>query len=272
MKNTDTELTKEERRVLKAQRKIEKEIEKNQKNKTGIPVDDTKINILCVRFGNKYSAEYVKKLRNMVARNITVPYNFICLTDDPHPIEGVTLIVQQNRGYTKGWWHKVHMFDPDLPIEGRILYFDLDVVIHKNIDKLTRYEKDKFIGIRDFNRKFHQSWKHLNSSVMAWTHRSQKHIWDQFQSKTSHAMRLHGDQDWIWKTSKDRIKFWPDLWIQSYKWEIRRREDLVVVDGKRNFREIKNDINPHTECSVAVFHGDPNPEDVQDKFVVDNWQ
>jgi len=31
-------------------------------------------------------------------------------------------------------------------------------------------------------------------------------------------------------------------------------------------------VIPDPECSVAVFHGDPNPCAVQDKFVVDNWR
>lgn len=272
MNNSNNEISKAEKRILKAKRKLKKEQERNKKLNIVQSADDLKVNILCVRFGHKYSDVYVKKLRNMVSRNITVPYNFICLTDDPTPIDGVKLIVQENKGYVKGWWHKVHMFDPNLPIEGRILYFDLDVIIHKNIDNLVTYEKNKFVGIRDFNRKFHRTWRNLNSSVMAWNHRSQNHIWDQFTAKPSQAMRMHGDQDWIWKTSQDRIKFWPDEWIQSYKWEIRRREEIFVVGGKRNFRKVNNNVTPHSECCVAVFHGEPNPEDVQDKFVVDNWR
>jgi hypothetical protein len=47
---------------------------------------------------------------------------------------------------------------------------------------------------------------------------------------------------------------------------------LAVIDGKRQFKTVRNDIRPHQECSIAVFHGEPNPQDVQDKFVVDNWQ
>jgi hypothetical protein len=43
-------------------------------------------------------------------------------------------------------------------------------------------------------------------------------------------------------------------------------------DGQRNFRDIRNDIKPHSDCSIAVFHGDPNPAQVKDSFVVDNWQ
>jgi hypothetical protein len=107
---------------------------------------------------------------------------------------------------------------------------------------------------------------------MCWTHGTQSHIWNKFKENPREAQILPGDQDWIWKTSRDRIKFWPEEWIQSYKWEIRSRDDLVMLNGKRQFKESNHSIEPSPECCVTVFHGDPKPQDVKDKFVVDNWK
>lgn len=259
------ELSKEERKRLKAERRAAKE---------GIQVatiPSDKITILCVRFGNKYGREYVERLRNMIARHCTVPYEFACLTDDQHPIEGVRTVYQPNANYQKGWWHKVHMFDPNLPLSGRILYFDLDVVICNNIDKLTYHKVDSFVGIHDFNRKFFPSWQYLNSSVLAWNHGAESYIWTKFKEKPADAQRLQGDQDWIWKLARDRIVFWPKDWIMSYKWELRSRDELTVVSGHRIFKTVKDDVMIPQNCSVAVFHGEPNPLDVKDKFVLDNW-
>jgi hypothetical protein len=132
--------------------------------------------------------------------------------------------------------------------------------------------KDDFIGILDFNRAFYSNWKNLNSSVLSWNSGTQSHIYDKFMARPNEAMRLPGDQDWIWKTSRDIIKFWPREWVQSYKWEIRSRNELHVLNGKRRFKDIRHDIQAPPECSVCVFHGDPNPADVKDKFVVDNWR
>jgi hypothetical protein len=229
------------------------------------------ITILCVRFGRKYGVDYVERLRNMVARHMSVPYEFVCLTDDPNPIPGVRLIYQRAAGYSKLWWHKVHMFDPNLPLSGRILYLDLDVVVCGDLSRLVSNLTNEFMGIQDFNRKFNPNWKILNSSTMSWEHRSQSHIWDKFVANPSHAQRLHGDQDWIWQCAKDKIKFWPWELIQSYKWEIRNRDELVDRTGKKGFKFISRS-NPKLECCVAVFHGDPKPESVPDPFVVDNWR
>jgi hypothetical protein len=260
--------TKEQRKRRKALLRLEKE---NRQALESIDAN-VKITVLCVRFGTKYGREYVERLRNMVSRHMTIPYEFVCLTDDQHPISGVRSIVQPNANYARGWWHKVHMFDPNIPLAGRILYFDLDVVIHANINKLAGYLTTEFVGIHDFNRKFHANWKYLNSSVLAWNHGSQTDIWNQFKNNPREAQRLAGDQDWIWKLCQSKIKFWPKEWIQSYKWEIRSREELTLLNGKRQFTNVRHDVFIDPACAVAVFHGDPNPCAVQDKFVVDNWR
>ena len=237
-----------------------------------IPTDPTDfITVLCVRFGNKYGTEYVEKLRNMVSRHLTVPYEFCCLTDDQHPIEGVKSIVRSNEGYTKGWWHKVHMFDPSLGLKGRVLYMDLDVIIHNNINRLVVGQEKRFMGIRDFNRKFNPNWNILNSSVMSWPSGLHPDIFTTFKTDPKKAQRLHGDQDWIWQVAKSRITFWPDRWILSYKWEVRDRSEILYSGIQRTFKSIRNALIPR-DCSICVFHGDPNPHDVKDPYVVDNWR
>lgn len=229
------------------------------------------ISVLCVKFGNKYGDEYVEKLRNMVSRHLTVPYEFFCLTDSKHKIKGVTNIHLENQGYNRQWWHKVHMFDPSLGLNGRILYFDLDVIIHANIDKLTEANDVEFFGIRDFNRKFNPKWKYLNSSAMSWLAERNPDVFTTFKDNPKKAMTMHGDQDWIWRIAQSRITFWPDSWIQSYKWEIREKSELKYQGGRRFFTQTRNPIIP-TECSICVFHGDPNPHDIQDQYVIDNWR
>ena len=267
--------TKAERKARKSrekQAKLDRQLLKNQ-SITEIPTSSLdKITILCVKFGNKYGREYLEKLQNMIKRHTSLDYELVCLTDDKHHYSGIRSVYLPPARYSKLWWYKVHMFDPEINLAGRVLYFDLDVVIHNNIDKLVQNLGNKFYGIRDFNRKFYPKWQTLNSSVMTWTHGSASDIFLEFTKNPQQAMRLHGDQDWIYKIHKSKINFWPDTWIQSYKWEIRSREELISRLGSRGFKKVRDDVKSHPDCCVAVFHGQPNPEDVMDSFVVDNWR
>ena len=234
-------------------------------------ISNVDVTVLCVRFGTKYGIEYVEKLRNMVSRHLTVPYEFACITDDPTPISGVRLIVQPLFEYRQLWWHKVHMFDPQLETASVILYFDLDVVICNSINRLVLIDPKKLYGIRDFNRKFMPNLDYLNSSVMCWARGHHSELYTKFKTDTHRALMLRGDQDWIWAQSKRDIQFWPTEWIQSYKWEIRSKSELVERSGDSGFKFV-SDVQPSPECCVAVFHGNPNPADVPDTFVVTNWK
>ena len=40
------------------------------------------VNVLCIKWGNKYGSDYVNTLYSMVSRNLSRPFRFICLTDD----------------------------------------------------------------------------------------------------------------------------------------------------------------------------------------------
>lgn len=92
------------------------------------------INIVCVlRKGGKvgYDASWVEKLQKAVARNLTLPYRFVCLSDCDVPCERIPLDKLGD-----GWWAKIQLFKPGL-FTGPTLYFDLDTVICNNIDDIV---------------------------------------------------------------------------------------------------------------------------------------
>jgi hypothetical protein len=81
---------------------------------------------------------------------------------------------------------------------------------------------------------------------------------------------MHGDQDWLYDQIKDGFDFWPDEWCQSYKWEVRERNDVIGIGRDRKFASI---IEPKIKdaTSILVFHGDPKPQQVKDPIIVKNW-
>lgn len=88
--------------------------------------------------------EYVRRLRNMVARNLTIPHRFVCVADDvskvPEGIESLPLdIPWYSRGLPKAYVYGAPF--TGCPLEGRILLFDLDTVIIGNIDDFVTHDE-----------------------------------------------------------------------------------------------------------------------------------
>ena len=228
--------------------------------------------ILCVKWGNKYISEYANVLYNMCKRHTTVPYEFHCVTDDVTGLNPDIHVIKfpKDVSWIKTWWSKLWMFSDALPIKGNVLYFDLDVIIHRNIDALFNYQ-GKFNIIRDFNRCRIKDWSYCNSSVMRWRTGEMNYLHDDFIQRPHEIMgQNHGDQDWITKRAKQDVTHWPDDWIRSYKWEMIGLKDTKIRKGKKFVFEREPDLSP--ENRVAVFHGEPKPFNCGDQFVVDNWK
>ena len=128
--------TKEQRKARKELEKAQKSVETNQI----LPQEsvEEKYYVLCLKHGTKYPSEYVNTLYNMVKRNCTLDFEFVCLTDDVTGIDPNIKILSLPKTL-KGWWCKPYMFSNDLPLKGTVLYMDLDVVISNNIDHLFTY-------------------------------------------------------------------------------------------------------------------------------------
>ena len=210
----------------------------------------------------------------MVKRNLTIPFEFVCFTEDAtdiHPDIKI-LPIEVNSDIKVGWWYKTLFFNKDLPLKGTILFFDLDVIIFQNINKLFEYCPGEFCIIRDFTRHQIKDWKKFNSSVFRLTVGDHSYVYDNFmQDVSTNTRRLHGDQDWIYAQVKKDYKFWPDEWIQSYKWEMRKNAVTKRQNGVRNFVEPGMPVLL-PETSVAVFHGEPNPHNCIDPWCKENWK
>lgn len=230
--------------------------------------------ILCLKHGDKYSSDYVNTLYNMVIRNCTIPFEFVCLTDNSADINPNITILPLPKDL-QGWWCKPYMFSTELPLDGVILYIDLDVVISGNIDKLFTYEPNRWCVIRDFTRAMRPKWNKYNSSIVRFRKGQLSHVWEKFkENKSSIQKRLFGDQDWLFEATREtQAQFWPDSWILSWKWEVRSEHQFAPggVKGNRKFKKVE-DVKPRIECCVCVFHGDPNPHNCEDPWVIDNWR
>ena len=210
--------------------------------------------IICCRFGDKFTQWHVDNLKHMIDEYSGLKYDsFEVIEDDLYG----------------NWFNKFQMYDRFR--DGENLYFDLDVIVFKNIDQLFTWEPNQFCIIRDFNRHIRDDWKRMNSSVFRLSTGQHQYVWDNFIKQPEiNSKKMHGDQDWIYAHIKNDFKFWPDEWIQSYKWEMRGKPTMARVEGVRNFSHPGiPEIKPQT--SVAVFHGEPYPHNCIDPWCKENW-
>jgi len=148
----------------------------------------------------------------MVARHLSRPHRFVCLTDQPWLIPaGIeTVPIATPAGF--GWWAKVELFNRRHGFSDRMLYLDLDSLVVAPLDPIVDVQSSfalvepggTFEG-KDGLATVHR----YNSSVMVWNPATQHRLFDKWTPQV--AARLWGDQDWIGEqvTSAD---LFPSSW------------------------------------------------------------
>jgi hypothetical protein len=93
-------------------------------------------NVICVKWGDKFSPEHVNRLYRMAKKNISLPFNFYCWTEDATGLyDEINIVPLDETLDLKAWWWKLTLFKEN-ELNGVNLFLDLDVVIQNNIDHL----------------------------------------------------------------------------------------------------------------------------------------
>ena len=186
---------------------------------------------------NTFTPEYVYRLRDGVAANLTIPHRFVCLTD--HPVEGVECIPLE-LGLPK-WWAKPEIFRPTLPF-GRTLFLDLSCVVSGSLDEIAAQEgivitSDWYYGgpsqsvlLYDVG-DFAETWSEFSQFPDFWMMRGNKHEAPDFY-----------DQVLMNHTKTPPMRYWQDVLpghVVSYK-----------IHGCPE------------DARLVKFHDEPKPHDV----------
>lgn len=236
---------------------------------------ESDIDCACVIHGTAYEWRYVDKLYSMLGRHFSRPLRLHVWTEQhrsvPEPyIKHALTDWPGISGPRKSWWYKMQMFDPR-HFQGRLLYFDLDVVILQNLDWMLDLDTRYFWAIRDFRHHFRGAWWSINSSCMVWDTVAFQHIWQDFSTNdiAVTARRFPGDQDFL----SDRLdaserRYFPQDRFRSWRWEVK---DGGMDFKKRLYKrpDAGSVIPPDTH--VMVFHGHPKPHEITDAVILQNW-
>ena len=211
------------------------------------------VNIVCMKWGTLYGPEYVNKLFSMVKRHLTLPFRFVCFTDNTDgirdeveclPLPPITVPEK----YDVSPWRKLSMFSPSLgDLTGKALFLDLDIVIVDNIDCFFKYSDDFCII---------ENWTQLgrgigNSSVYCFTIGKHTNVLEEYQNNMEHVLQsFDNEQIFLSKTIKP-LQFWPETWCRSFKVH-------CIPGGILNW--IRTPVQPKG-AKIIVFHGNPKPSD-----------
>ena len=232
------------------------------------------VDCACVIHGNVYDWIYVEKLYNMVRRHINVPVQFHVYTEAdravPDHMTKHVLKDWQISGPKKSWWYKMQLFNPE-QFDGDLLYFDLDVIICRDISWILDNPTEKFWTIRDFRYLQKETFYDMNSSVMWWNVKNYAWVWDRFQQEDQVSVfkQYHGDQNYLAAMIKyDNRRYFEDRYFQSYRWQV---QDGGLKFPQRISRQPGAGAVISGDTSVIVFHGSPKPHEVQDPEIVKLW-
>lgn len=217
------------------------------------------VNVVCIKWGNKFAARYVNCLYHMVKRNITLPFRFVCLTENGEGLDAeisvmpLTRFQEAPRKALKKClaWRKLSIFDSEFyDIKGKVLFLDLDVVIVDNIDCFFNYsdklampenwsQPGRMIGQAsvicyemDQHREFIDRWRRDPASV-----------YENYETEQVFIPQSLGKENFVW---------FPNEWVRSFKAH-------CMPGGLLN--SFLEPTKIPEEAKIIAFHGNPNPPD-----------
>lgn len=205
-------------------------------------------NVICVKWGDKFSSDDVNRLYRMVKRNVSLPFTFYCMTEDPSGIDPDVNIIPLNLKLDlRAWWWKICLFENNIVPGDVNVYFDLDVVIQNNIDHF--FNVGNKIKIIDHSEKDglypisgdHGSVTYYNSSILAWKNNTASDIFSLFFVNSALYRKVYVGLDRFLfnEISNNRFVAWED---NDYYFRTKQGQDIIP-----------NDKIPHSWGSIAAY-------------------
>jgi hypothetical protein len=213
-----------------------------------------KVNVICMKWGDKFPPEYVNKLYGMVARHLSLPFRFVCFTENGSDIRPEVELqplpeLDIPSGLPERGWRKLSVFAPDFGgLSGTTLFLDLDVVIVDSIDALFTVPGEFLIA----HDKHKPSRMEGNSSVFRFEIGAYPEILRYFEAHFEEIRReVRHEQAYLSRQMHKlgKLEFWEDRWVPSFKyhcapsWLASWFRAPCIPEGAK----------------IILFHGLPNP-------------
>ena len=231
------------------------------------------VNVLCLKWGRLYSADYVNRLYRGVKANLARPFRFVCVTDDPtgldagidaEPFPDAPPGWTPNRRYAK-WpniYVKLLVFRKGFAhLEGPTLFLDIDQIVTGRLDDFFDYEPGRFCIIRNWielrKRLFRRLPKIGNSSCFRFEAGSDAAdaVYRKYLSEIAAAMdpaNYRTEQAYMTHAvGLGNIRWWPDGFVSSFKRSCARPFPFNLLFAPQ----------PPKMARILCFHGHPSPDE-----------
>jgi len=225
-------------------------------------MDSAPVNIITLKWGNRYGAEFVNRLRSAVARNLSRAHRFVCFTDDGKGIgPGVDVFpipeINLPPDAKVTGWRKLCLFREDLPVNGLCLFLDLDIVVTGPLDGFFTFGKLEDIPIIhnwvSWNKTILKPAPQIgNSSVFRFRANQCRFVWDQFHREKDWALaNFRPPQSYLTHCIRPLMVYWPAEWVRSFKRHCRPVFPLNWI------------LPPALPAGARIiaFHGKPDPDE-----------
>ena len=186
------------------------------------------MNIIFVKWGEKYSHRHVNKLYESLKH---IDAKFYCYTEVRKDIdENISIIPIPEKPALKKWWNKLALFSKDFPLSGNTLFFDLDVEIVGDLDKFINYiDWGTLTVVAAWHKMDDEVYSRpqnydvtMHSSVMSWnSDNNYVHgIWDHFNTgQMDYYLRKYKGIDRFIVHENFGHQYFHEEFIQSKKFE-----------------------------------------------------
>jgi hypothetical protein len=214
--------------------------------------------VLCVKWGSLYGPEYVNRLYGMVARHLTPPFRFVCLSDSSQGLRREVEFFElpelgcEHPQRTMGKWRKQVLWDRTVPgLTGVVLFIDLDSVIVGPLDGYFSHgDPGDVIVARNWARPLA---KLGQTSVFRFPVGANPHLIEDFRADPQGIADQFGfEQHYVTARVKGGVKFWPEAWTRHFRLHCLPKFPLRYFAPARLPRDAR----------IVTFPGGPNPDDI----------
>ena len=246
------------------------------------------LKICTIYYDGFYTPDYVSKLYRSLKRNSTIPFQFICLSDNPN-VEADIVLPYNHYSDIKKHWHKLKFFSPQFADQNPgddIIIMDIDQIVVGNVDDLIGHP------VSDNELVSYGVWWNqkpnpfadrdplpINGGVYKFKSGSLKFVWDEFAlnpeywqlhyyKKGAVHYKYYGEQNYInaiCDEYKVNLTLMPPEWVckltndededrhNNLEYMKKFNKDYMILDKPNDDIKVVHFANPNANIHTSKY-------------------